>query len=406
MAARRFAFALLLFAGLFATGAAQERPAAPPLLKSETTPARNLKVFEALWKRVNESYFDPRFNGADWGKLREVYRPKAQGAQTLEGLERVLEELLGELKTSHLSLRRAVKQGAISSRVGQKFKRGQSALLSTGIGFDKMEDQWVVTTVREASPAAAAGVKIGWLVVRLNGQPVETAEVEPIEGQTLRFGLVDETGTARDLDLPFQWFAEMPDRESRRLDEKLAYLRFGEFEEDVDRWLAGELTQYRDARALILDLRGNTGGWLDQMEKCLALFFPGPVTYGSFIKRNGEESRLSINGAGPQAFAGRLIVLVDAGAASCAEIFAAAIQETGRGRLLGQPTSGQVLPSLQYKLPEGFRLTVPYMDFQTARGRRLEGTGVRPDLATPTRTIADLRRQHDPTLQAAIALFK
>lgn len=396
---------ILLLCGL-PVARAQESVSMAPLLKSATTPARNLKVFEALWQRVNEDYFDARFNGADWGKLREVYRPRAERAQNLEALARVLEGLLGELKTSHLELTRSLKRSALSSRIGRKISRGQEVVLSTGVNFDKVGGQWAVTTVREASPAAAAGVKIGWEITHANGQPIETAEIEPREGEKIRFGFIDEEGTAVELSLPYQWLAVTPDRESRWIAESLAYLRFGQFEEDIDRWLAGELAQYRDARAVILDLRGNTGGWLHLTEKCLGQFFPAKIAYGTFVKRSREEMRLFSDGAGPRAYTGRLLILTDSQTASSAEIFAAAVQESGRGRIIGQPTSGQVLPSLQYKLPEDFQLTMAVMDFQTARGRRLEGAGVSPDRVTPLQSLTDLRRHHDPTLQEALTLLK
>ncbi|MDX2034280.1 MAG: S41 family peptidase [Blastocatellia bacterium] len=402
---RLLSVAILLLCGLSVARAQTSAPEAP-LLKSATTPARNLKVFEALWKRVNEDYFDVHFNGADWGKLREVYRPKAEQAQSMEALTRVLEELLGELKTSHLELTRSLKRSALSSRIGRKVSQGQEVVLSTGVNFDKVGDRWAVTIVRDGSPAAAAGVKIGWEITHANGQPIETAEIEPREGEKIRFGFVDEAGTAFELSLPFQWLAEASDRESRWIGRKLAYVRFGQFEKEVDRWFEAELAQYRGARAIILDLRGNTGGWLYVTEKCLGQFFPGRIAYGAFVKRNREEVRLFADGAGPQAYAGHLLILTDARTASSAEIFAAAIQESGRGRVFGQPTSGQVLPSLQYKLPENFQLTMAVMDFQTARGRRLEGTGVTPDLVTPPQSLADLRRQHDPTLQAALTVLK
>ncbi|MFN0085604.1 MAG: S41 family peptidase [Blastocatellia bacterium] len=396
---------LLILCGLM-VARGQAPTSMAPLLKSATTPARNLKVFDALWQRVNEDYFDPRFNGADWGRLREVYRPRAERAENLEVLTHVLEEMLGELKTSHLELTRALKRSEISTRIGRKVSRGQEVVLSTGVNFDKVGGRWAVTTVRESSPAAGAGVRIGWEITHANGESIESAEIEPREGEKIRFGFIDEEGKTVELSLPYQWIAVTPSRESRWIDKELAYLRFGQFEDDVDRWLAGELARYHDARAVILDLRGNTGGWLHLTEKCLGQFFAGKVAYGAFLKRDHAEMRLFSEGAGARAYTGRLLILTDSQTASSAEIFAAAIQETGRGRIIGQPTSGQVLPSLQYKLPENFQLTMAVMDFLTARGRRLEGRGVSPDRVTPPQSLDDLRRHHDPTLQEALATLR
>ena len=69
-------FFWLLPAGLVL---AQPRSSAP-LLKNETSPQKNLKVFDAMWNTVNQKYFDVKFNGIDWGAVREQYRPLAEKA--------------------------------------------------------------------------------------------------------------------------------------------------------------------------------------------------------------------------------------------------------------------------------------------------------------------------------------
>ncbi|MEP7220368.1 MAG: S41 family peptidase, partial [Bacteroidota bacterium] len=79
-------------------------------------------------------------------------------------------------------------------------------------------------------------------------------------------------------------------------------------------------------------------------------------------------------------FTGQLFVLTNSGTASAAEPLAALLQETGRGRLIGERTRGYMLSSETYDLADGWSLRIPTADYYTAAGRRLENAGVVPDL--------------------------
>src|SRR5215472_4642715 len=63
-----------------------------------------LKVFESLWSAVNERYFDQKFNGVDWARIKEVYRPRIEAASNKIQLKELLQKMLDELHTSHLQL--------------------------------------------------------------------------------------------------------------------------------------------------------------------------------------------------------------------------------------------------------------------------------------------------------------
>ena len=91
--------------------------------------------------------------------------------------------------------------------------------------------------------------------------------------------------------------------------------------------------------------------------------------------------------------------------ASAAELTPAALQEAGRGLVVGEKTPGSVLIAQESDLPDGGRLTLSRADFVTVRGVRLEKRGVTPDIAAP-RTLAQRRAGQDPALEAAIAALR
>jgi carboxyl-terminal processing protease len=103
----------------------------------------------------------------------------------------------------------------------------------------------------------------------------------------------------------------------------------------------------------------------------------------------------------PTKFAGPLAVLIGPRTASAAEVTAAALQHHERARLFGTPSLGSVLAARIYDLPDGGKLTIPYADYLTPPGIRIEDRGVTPDVIAP-RTADSMREGRDPAFDAAL----
>jgi carboxyl-terminal processing protease len=165
----------------------------------------------------------------------------------------------------------------------------------------------------------------------------------------------------------------------------------------------------RGKKSLILDLRGNGGGRVSSLQELLGNFFRDTVPIGTMVDRRGSHS-LSAKGSGSRAFTGELIVLVDAGSASAAEIFARTIQLRGRGRVIGDRTAGAVVTSRLYPHEIGGAVVITYAtnvavaDMLMTDGGRLEGVGMTPDLVLRP-SGADLAAHRDPVLTEAARLF-
>ncbi|MFN8002429.1 MAG: S41 family peptidase [Acidobacteriota bacterium] len=115
---------------------------------------------------------------------------------------------------------------------------------------------------------------------------------------------------------------------------------------------------------------------------------------------------MKAKGQGKDAYRGRVVVLIDEKTASAAEIFAAGLQEAKRAVIVGRQSSGDVLGSLNYKLPHGFYVDIPIWDYQTANGARLEGRGVIPNEVV-TLTLKDFLANRDlDILRAQESLLK
>jgi C-terminal processing protease CtpA/Prc len=150
---------------------------------------------------------------------------------------------------------------------------------------------------------------------------------------------------------------------------------------------------------VILDLRGNSGGRDDVLDKVAGLFSRRRALLIRLTgKRVIEETT---RGAGPRAYRGPLAVIVGPDTASAAEILASYLEESGRAFTVGEHSAGAVTGGVDYGLPGGGQLTVAEYDIRTADGTRLEGNGFTPRYRVPIATMPK-----DLALEKAIELVR
>jgi carboxyl-terminal processing protease len=165
----------------------------------------------------------------------------------------------------------------------------------------------------------------------------------------------------------------------------------------------------RDDKALVIDLRGNPGGKLENLKTLVAMFFNRAVQVGKQVKR-GEAEAVTTDQR-DDAFTGKLIVLVDSESASAAEVFARVVQIEQRGTVVGDVTAGSVMVSRAYHHELRIRrdsaiqygASVTDADLVMGDGKSLEHRGVQPDvLLVPA--PEDLVDGRDPVLSRAIEM--
>jgi carboxyl-terminal processing protease len=159
---------------------------------------------------------------------------------------------------------------------------------------------------------------------------------------------------------------------------------------------------------LILDLRGNSGGLVEVMQRLVGSVFPDETVIGTRVARTGT-SLLKAPGRGVRAFTGKLIVLTDSASGSSAEIFARVVQLERRGVVVGDRSAGVVREGRLYPFSQGDKVILPYAvavtnaEILMKNGVSLEGEGVTPDyLVLPT--ADDLAAGRDPALAYAASL--
>jgi C-terminal processing protease CtpA/Prc len=160
--------------------------------------------------------------------------------------------------------------------------------------------------------------------------------------------------------------------------------------------------------ALILDLRGNRGGYVVTLERLAGYFFDRDI---KIADRKGRKEMKPMIGKtrGKDIFTGKLIVLVDSKSASASELFARLVQLEKRGVVLGDTSAGAVMQSIFHQQEMGVNTIVMYgtsitdADVIMGDGKSLEHTGVQPDESLRP-TGEDVAKMRDPVLARAAEL--
>ena len=388
----------MLLAGCVSAVSPAPRVAAAGLSPAQAEKAeRNLHLFDTVWSTVAQRYYDPRLHGIDWRAAAVTYGPQAASAADDRALYDVVNGLLSLLGDRHT--------GALTPEQARDFYAQQRAM--TGFRILRAGAQWAVYEVLPGSPAEAAGVRSGWVVRLRNGKPLgEHLRLPPLrEGEVVRWDFLDGSDKPVALSLTAT-LVSIAHQEARVLPGGLAYLRFDDFDWSRMRWLRRQLKAHRDAPGVVIDLRENPGGTLLSLDFMVGEFFRRGFGYAESIDRKGGRHELRALTFGSAHYAGRVAILVERISASAAEIFAAAMQEQHRGTVVGQPTAGYVLSARMRTLPDGGLLEYSDRDLHMTDGRRIEGSGVTPDIVPPATTLDDLRAGRDPVLDAAVRALR
>jgi carboxyl-terminal processing protease len=249
-----------------------------------------------------------------------------------------------------------------------------------------------ILSVQVDSPAAHAGLRPQDTLVRVGDEPVAGHSVADVVGR-LR-GDVGSAVTvqvrrgASVLTMRLQRAAVTDDDVSATMvTPTVERLRVAAFTRGVGRWVRAQVAKARvdHVTGLILDLRDDPGGLLDEAVETTSAFLDGgPVV--AYDQRGSAPRVLNALGHGDTGLP--LVVLVDGGTASAAEIVAAALQDRGRAVLLGSRTFGKGSVQAPTRLSDGSALELTVGHYLTPGGRSLDGIGVEPDVLVPVRAPA------------------
>jgi carboxyl-terminal processing protease len=288
----------------------------------------------------------------------------------------------------------------------------EGAYEGIGAWVDTEAEYLTIIAPMSGSPAEAAGLEPGDQVIAVDGQDMTGVPAQLVirrvmgpEGTTVLLTIRRE-GVADAFDVEVtRGKITVPSVESEMLDDGVAYVRLSSFGDNT----VGDLREALRARladdpaGVILDLRGNGGGYLASAIDVTSEFIGEGVI---LTERFGDahEEVYTADGDG-LALEIPLVVLIDGGSASASEIVAGAIQDHGRGWLVGEPSFGKGSVQNWHPLDDqagAVRVTIAR--WFTPDGRSIEDGGLLPDVEVAV-TDDDVSAGRDPQLERAVELL-
>ncbi|WP_422448050.1 S41 family peptidase [Thermoanaerobacterium sp. DL9XJH110] len=254
-----------------------------------------------------------------------------------------------------------------------------------GVVITSKDKYITIVSVLAGTPAEKAGLKAGDRIVGVDGKDVSnlsTAEVSNLikgeKGTKVTLGVMRE-GEKQILKMDIiRDVIKVNPIEYKILGQGIGYLKISEFNENtaenIDRAL--DVFKKGGVQGIVLDLRDNPGGLLDQAVEVARRFVPeGPIVH--VVSRDGKVQTFS-SASPPSPF--KLVVLVNGGTASASEVLAGAIKDRQAGILVGEKTFGKatVQRTLNLGVLGGIKLTVAH--YTTPNGTDINKTGITPDI--------------------------
>lgn len=344
---------------------------------------------------INQSELDEIY-----GKLREAYNGEIDEEKLLEGAKKGMVEAVGDVYTEYMDEEEAdnYTNSVLHGNVG------------AGVGVEMgLRDGYVrILRLLPNNPAERAGVMIGDIIYKIDGEEVYTWSTTDI-AKILR----GEAGTevtltvARDgKELDFKMTREEINNVSEYVtyDGDTAIITVTRFDNNTGTEIQKEAAKFKEKgiNKVILDLRGNGGGYVSAAQDLLSLWIDGKLILTQKSTHFGEDK---MNTASGRAILKdmKTIVLVNGSTASASEITAAALKDYGKATIVGTKTYGKGVVQKMYNLSGGGILKITIAEWLSPKGNSINNDGVTPDIEV-TMTAEDINKMRDPQLDKAKSL--
>lgn len=258
-----------------------------------------------------------------------------------------------------------------------------------GIGayIDVRDGQPVITQPIEGSPAEKAGILPGDLIIRVDGNDVRGVTIDELQSlvrgprNTSVVLTIQHVGEASTVDITVvRDEINVPSVSWRMLPDQVALIRLNQFamRSSEEMRKAIEEARAQGATAIVLDLRNNPGGLVEQLVNVASEFMPKGTTILIEQDRAGKQVLYTTRDGGT-ALDLPLAVLVNNNSASSAEILAGALSEAGRARVIGEPTYGTATVLRTFQLGNEGELRLGTTQWLTPKGELVRNKGINPD---------------------------
>ena len=339
--------------------------------------AERKHVFSEAWQTLQDGFYDSDFHGVDWRTMYYKYVDWAMSARERQDFHDVIRLMMGELNASHLGVWKIDPGGETSGAIGII---PDPAYTGAGIKVKEVIPNTPATELK-------VNIKPGELVTHINGAKIERG----INPYLLLRNMDDKdvlltiknNNRSREVTLTLttpgkilstvreNWVKANDKYVYEKTNDRIGYLYIEAMYEPNLRQFEKDLYEEMDKEGLIIDIRYNSGGRIHDA----LLDILRRTAYAYSIERGGQKSYSSLfKWNKPTA------VLINEHCASNAEIFPAAFKALELGILVGTPTFGAVIGTVDIKLHDGTNFRIPGTGWYLLNGVNLENTPVEPDI--------------------------
>lgn len=284
------------------------------------------------------------------------------------------------------------------------------------ISNDRSNNTLLIVGVMKNSPALEAGMQAGDIVEKIDGEAYlgeqlneATSVLKGKEGTNVKVTVLRD-GKEIDLDITRKKIT-VDHVASKMLDNQIAYIQIDSFDSGVKKTFEEQITQLKNdgAKGIIIDLRSNGGGIVDEATGIAELFVKKGETI-LITKGKTEEEEITKSTKNPIIKDIPVVILVNEGTASASEILAGALKDQYGAKIVGKTTYGKGVIQTLYTLSDGSGLKITTDEYYTPKHNKIHKVGIKPDIEVDLTKDAEgyyeTSEDKDAQLQRAIQELK
>ena len=330
-------------------------------------------LFLESWQIIKSNYYSPNMNKQNWAKWKRRYAHKIK---TKEDAYVAINTMLASLDDSYSKFMGSDEFGAQNNAINSK-------LYGIGINIASISGKIYIANVIENAPAYNQGIRLGDIILKVNGIDVSGQSIYYV-AQLIKGGINESLtldilrGNERLQKVVKREEIKVKTIDYKKITDDIGYIRISSFIGlDTPKEFIIALNRLQDTKALILDLRGNSGG-LFQNAIVISNLFMKEGTIVNVIARQGKVNTYSATDEGC-IYDNPMVVLIDGTSASASEILSSALRDNKRAVLIGTKTYGKGLVQKVFSLPNKTGINLTIARYLTPNGKDINEKGITPD---------------------------
>ena len=345
-------------------------------INSEAIPPQ--KLFEKTWKIISKDYYEPTLNHQNWARWKTRYNGKIK---TIEDAKVAIDSMIASLDEPYTKFMTDDEYQELTTSISSK-------IYGIGVNIYSNSGKIEVFNVMPGTPAELAQIKAGDIIIAVDGKDISGHNVSDVASLVRGpENSIVELTILRDCKKITKKIKrkeiKIKSVKSSILDNNIGYIKIISFiSGTTPNEFIEALNNTQDADSLIIDLRGNTGGLLDNAV-FIADRFIDDGTIVDIIYRNGYKNTIKAHNEGLP-IDKPIVILVNGASASASEILSGAMKDYHKATLVGNKTFGKGLVQKVVPLPNSTGLNVTIARYLTPNGTDINKLGIKPDIEIGT----------------------